>query len=49
MSGILYAEEGKIDNGSVHLEGEDISKLAPDAIVRRGVVHVPKAVASSRR
>lgn len=42
MSGILYAEEGKIDNGSVHLEGDDISTLAPDEIVRRGVVHVPE-------
>ncbi len=42
MSGILYAEDGKIDNGSVHLEGVDISALAPDEIVRRGVVHVPE-------
>ena len=42
MSGILYAEEGKIDNGSIHLEGADISAFAPDEIVRRGVVHVPE-------
>ena len=42
MSGILYAEDGKIDNGSIHLEGADISAFAPHEIVRRGVVHVPE-------
>lgn len=42
MSGILYAEEGKIDNGAVFYEGENISDLAPDTILRRGVSHVPE-------
>lgn len=42
MSGILYAEEGKIDNGAVFYEGQNISALTPDTILRRGVSHVPE-------
>jgi branched-chain amino acid transport system ATP-binding protein len=42
MSGVLYAEEGKIENGSIHFDGHDIGPLSPDQIVRRGLSHVPE-------
>lgn len=42
MSGVLYAEEGALDNGTIHFRGEDIGALPPDAIVRRGLVQVPE-------
>ena len=28
--------------GSIHFEGEDLRGLAPDQIVRRGIIHVPE-------
>ena len=28
--------------GSIHFEGEDLSGLEPDRIVRRGIIHVPE-------
>ena len=42
MSGVLYAEEGALDNGTIHFRDEDIGALPPDAIVRRGLVQVPE-------
>ncbi|GGC74774.1 ABC transporter ATP-binding protein [Chelatococcus reniformis] len=42
MSGILHTEDGSLDNGSIHFGGEDVSHLAPDTIVRRGLVQVPE-------
>ncbi len=42
MSGVLYAEDGKIENGSIHYDGQDIGRLSPDAIVRRGLAQVPE-------
>ena len=42
MSGILHTEEGAIENGSIMHRGEPIHRLAPDAIVRRGVAQVPE-------
>ena len=42
MSGVLYAEEGALDNGTIHFRDEDIGALLPDAIVRRGLVQVPE-------
>ena len=42
MSGVLYAEEGEIENGSVHFCGEDLGPLRPDEIVRRGLIQVPE-------
>src|SRR5437762_4522499 len=42
MSGILYAEEGVIENGSIRFRNEDVHQLAPDELVRRGVVQVPE-------
>lgn len=38
MSGVLYAEDGAIENGSVHFRGEDLGPLRPDEIVRRGLI-----------
>jgi len=42
MSGVLYSEDGKIENGSIHFDGQNIGRLSPDAIVRRGLAHVPE-------
>lgn len=42
VSGILYTEEGEIENGSIDYEGERIDGLSPDAVVRRGLVQVPE-------
>jgi branched-chain amino acid transport system ATP-binding protein len=42
MSGILYTEEGVIEDGVIQFLGEDIHQLSPDDIVRRGVVQVPE-------
>src|SRR5438094_9315592 len=38
MSGILYTEEGAIENGAIRFRGEDVHHLAPDELVRRGIV-----------
>ncbi|MFW6126428.1 MAG: ABC transporter ATP-binding protein [Chloroflexota bacterium] len=40
ISGLLKTEEGEITGGHVGLDGEEISRLAPEDIVRRGVVQV---------
>ena len=42
MSGILYTEEGVIENGSIRFRNEDVHRLAPDELVRRGIVQVPE-------
>jgi len=42
MSGVLYTEEGEIENGSIHFRNRNIHELSPDEIVRRGVVQVPE-------
>ncbi|MBR0795370.1 ABC transporter ATP-binding protein [Bradyrhizobium jicamae] len=42
MSGILYTEEGVIENGSIRFRGEDVHHLGPDELVRRGIVQVPE-------
>ncbi|MCK1624239.1 ABC transporter ATP-binding protein [Bradyrhizobium sp. 147] len=42
MSGILYTEEGVIENGSIRFRGEDVHQLPPDELVRRGMVQVPE-------
>src|SRR5690242_6801508 len=42
MSGILYTEEGEIENGSIRFRDEDVHHLAPDELVRRGIVQVPE-------
>ncbi|WP_454629906.1 ABC transporter ATP-binding protein [Bradyrhizobium cenepequi] len=42
MSGILYTEEGEIESGSISFLGESVHDLAPDELVRRGIVQVPE-------
>ena len=42
MSGILYTEEGELENGSIGFRGESVHHLAPDELVRRGIVQVPE-------
>jgi branched-chain amino acid transport system ATP-binding protein len=42
MSGILYTEEGALENGSISFRGESVHHLAPDELVRRGIVQVPE-------
>jgi branched-chain amino acid transport system ATP-binding protein len=42
MSGILYTEEGAIENGTISFRGQEVHRLAPDELVRRGIVQVPE-------
>jgi branched-chain amino acid transport system ATP-binding protein len=42
MSGVLYAEDGEIDNGAIFFRGQNLKAVAPDDIVRRGIVQVPE-------
>ncbi|HVZ44220.1 MAG TPA: ABC transporter ATP-binding protein [Ramlibacter sp.] len=42
VSGVLDAEDGKIDKGSIQLFGESIDGAAAAHIVRRGMVQVPE-------
>lgn len=42
MSGILYTEEGAIENGVISFRDDEVHRLAPDELVRRGIVQVPE-------
>src|SRR6202048_2960723 len=42
MSGILYTEEGVLENGAIRFRNEEVHRLAPDELVRRGIVQVPE-------
>jgi branched-chain amino acid transport system ATP-binding protein len=42
MSGILYTEEGEIESGAISFRGEEVHRLAPNELVRRGIVQVPE-------
>lgn len=42
VSGVLYPEDGKVRSGSLRFEGQDLSGLLPDAIVRLGIAQVPE-------
>jgi branched-chain amino acid transport system ATP-binding protein len=42
MSGILYTEEGTIENGSIRFRNDEVHRLPPDELVRRGIVQVPE-------
>jgi branched-chain amino acid transport system ATP-binding protein len=42
MSGILYTEEGEIESGTISFRGEEVQHLAPNELVRRGIVQVPE-------
>jgi branched-chain amino acid transport system ATP-binding protein len=40
ISGLLRSERGEVTKGSIEFQGERIDRLAPHAIVRRGIVQV---------
>src|SRR5262245_6696097 len=40
VSGLLRSERGEVTKGAIELAGERIDRLAPHAVVRRGVVQV---------
>src|SRR5260221_7209633 len=42
MSGILYTEEGVIENGAIRFRDEEVHRLAPAEPGRRGIVQVPQ-------
>ncbi|WNV74248.1 ABC transporter ATP-binding protein [Geodermatophilus sp. DSM 44513] len=42
ISGTLRLHRGRVDAGSVHFDGEELSGRDPSHIVRRGVVQVPE-------
>jgi branched-chain amino acid transport system ATP-binding protein len=42
ISGVLDAEDGEIEKGSIHLFGEPVERASAPAIVRRGMVQVPE-------
>ena len=42
ISGVLDAEDGEIEKGSIHLYGEAIEREPAHAIVQRGMVQVPE-------
>jgi branched-chain amino acid transport system ATP-binding protein len=42
MSGILYTEEGVVENGTIRFRDQEVHRLAPDELVRRGIVQVPE-------
>jgi len=42
VSGVLDAEDGEIEKGSIHLFGEAIERASAPAIVKRGMVQVPE-------
>jgi len=42
MSGILYTEQGVIENGTIRFRDQEVQELAPDELVRRGIVQVPE-------
>lgn len=39
ISGILHSEGGDIIDGMIEFLGEDISKMSPDRLVRKGIFH----------
>jgi len=40
ISNLLHAERGQIIRGSIRFEGEDVTNIGPNALVRRGLVQV---------
>ena len=49
ISGVLAQEDGEIVNGSVHLEGSQISGRSPREIVRAGLLQVPMPTGRNSR
>jgi branched-chain amino acid transport system ATP-binding protein len=42
ISGVLYPEDGEVKAGQITFDGRPLSGLAPDRIVRQGIVMVPE-------
>jgi branched-chain amino acid transport system ATP-binding protein len=42
VSGVLYPEEGEVVGGAIAYGDQDMTRLAPEAIVRAGIVQVPE-------
>lgn len=42
VSGVLYTEDGELENGSISFAGSDLKNWSPDRIVAAGVVQVPE-------
>lgn len=42
ISGVLYPEEGEVVGGAITYGSADMTRLAPEAIVRAGIVQVPE-------
>jgi branched-chain amino acid transport system ATP-binding protein len=42
VSGVLYTEDGEIENGVISLSGANLKGWRPDEIVARGIVQVPE-------
>jgi len=42
ISGVLDAEDGEIEKGSIHLFGEAVERASAPLIVKRGMVQVPE-------
>jgi branched-chain amino acid transport system ATP-binding protein len=40
ISGLLHTQEGEVTRGSIHFDGERIDHLAPEKIVKAGIVQV---------
>ena len=40
ISGLLHSQEGAVTRGNIEFEGQQMDKLAPDEIVRMGIVQV---------
>jgi len=40
ISGLLVSQDGKMTRGSIEYDGECIDRLAPDEVVRRGLVQI---------
>ncbi len=42
ISGVLYPEDGEVKAGQISFEGRPLAGMAPDRIVRQGIVMVPE-------
>jgi branched-chain amino acid transport system ATP-binding protein len=42
ISGVLYPEDGEVKGGQIRFEGQPLTGMTPDRIVRAGIVMVPE-------
>jgi branched-chain amino acid transport system ATP-binding protein len=40
ISNLLHAERGEVTKGSIHLDGQEVHRLSPNALVQRGCIQV---------